>query len=670
MAGPQPLYSDPNFGAGVGNLGTLLFGDPKVRAQAALNEKHGLYYDASAANQRTQAELRAGQIKARAGMGEAARNAGIGDAVAALIHSAINAAGPNDTSENITQSIGNLRGQNMVAPLTPPGAPAPAPPTEMGARVGVLLMNGGKVLPTKDTAITPERQTEVIGQHEDAATKRTGITAGAHLAGTKYSADRRLEGDKYGVDNKPVDAGPGHVVTVGPNNTAGQSAGTRIFNGQPQSGRAGTNKVEDDLRLQAMKPGPEGDAARETLRAYTVAGAGGKIAVEETKSAGRANVAKINVNGRQMVEVTRQDAARDRTAMLIDGRYWVEEKRGENALAVQDSRNQGAAAVQGQRNEGALAVQGARNEGNLAVQDSRNEGSLATQDSRNQGASAVQGQRNEGALAVQNSRNQGASTVQGQRNEGNLAVQDSRNQGTAVVQDKRTAGQTLVEAMRGDQTQRTNESRERIATGNQATQRDVAAIRTDGQLGAAEIGADARTEAAGISADASRDVARTNADGRGKVKALNPLQQADLLKDIRAQIDARVGVQRDKSGARVAGNYPLDPAIETEITNRAAVYVDGGEQVSTALDRAWSEVVGSKPLARTPGAVFGLFGGDYQTPGGVASDKFQMPSRGAAPARPPATNPADRQVGERRVGADGTIYERGADGKVRAVGKQ
>jgi hypothetical protein len=601
MAGPQPLYSDPTFAAGVGNLGTAIFGDPKLRAQAALNEKHGLYYDAAAENQRTQAQLRQGQVKARAGMGAAARQAGIGDAVAELIHSAINAAGANDTSENISQSIGNLRGQNMVAPLAPPGAPAPAPPTEMGARVGALLMNGGRVLPTKDTAITPERQTEVIGQHEDAATKRTSITAGASLAGTKYSADRRFDADKYGVDNKPVDAGPGHVVET----PATHSLGARVFTGQPQSGRAGTNKIEDDLRVKAMQPGPEGDAARETLRAYTVAGAGGKIATAEVQAAGRANVARINVGGRQMVEVTRAEAARDRTAMQIDGRYWVEEKRGENALAVQDSRNQGAAAVQGQRNDGALAVQ------------------------------------------------------------------DSRNQGAAAVQDKRTAGQTLVEAMRGDQNQRNNQSRETIAGGNQQTQRDVATIGANSRetvargnnetsLGVAEIGADSRVDAAQIGADA-----------RGRVKALNPLQQADLLKDIRAQIDARVGVQRDKSGARVGGNYPLDPAIETEIANRASVYADGGEQISTALDRAWSEVVGGKPLARTPGAVFGLFGGDFQTPGGVASDKFAMPRR-AAPAvqSAPASTPADRQVGEQRIGADGTIYERGADGKVRAVGKQ
>jgi len=241
MAGPQPLYSDPTFGAGVGNLGTLLFGDPKVRAQAALNEKHGLYYDASAANQRSQAELRQGQIKARAGMGEAARNAGLGDAVAALIHSAINSAGSNDTSENAAQTIGNLRGQNMVAPLTQPGVPAAPPPTEMGARMGALLMSGGRSLPTKDTAITPEHQGAVIQQHENAATQRTGITAGAHLAGTKYSADRRFDADKYQTDNKPVDAGPGHVVET----PASHSLGARVFRGPPQ---ASTVKADDPVK--------------------------------------------------------------------------------------------------------------------------------------------------------------------------------------------------------------------------------------------------------------------------------------------------------------------------------------------------------------------------------------------------------------------------------------
>lgn len=609
---PQPLYTDPTIGAGASNLGALIFGDPAAIAKRQLDAQHGKYYEAAAGNQTAEAELRRGQAAARAGIGgRLAQLGGVPPQVADVIASMVQGGGINDTSVHAAQTLNTVTGGQMMRDTVAPQAPgAPAPnvnAVEQLSRVAALLMNGGTHLPTEKTTVTPNYQDTQIANAEDNANYRQEYASDSSKAGqlgaAKIGADQRERSNKYAVDNPVVNAGPGHIVTTSPNSAFGE----RVFNGPPQAGRAGEKSLPeiDALRVQATQPGPAGDEARRRLGAFRQVDSE-KIGVQDSKNAGTANVAKINVNGRQMVETTRAKAMLDKTSMEVDGRYYVQELKNEGALAVQDGRNEGALATQDSRNAGALAVQGSRNAGNETV-----------------------------ATIAGDARRDVAETGAGAR------VTSSENAADATVTAAGIGARGRTDA----------------AAINADGGANVANINARGRTDAATIAGNARTDSATISGDASRDVAETNAGGRvdaaatraagaGKPRPLNDKQRLEMDKLFRDALDRQMGVQRDK-GAVVGDNYPLEPEVENEVITRAIGHYAGDDQVDPALavGKALREVTGGAKLSR-PALIFGMgSSGSYATPGGVPRGQFKPPPSSGpgrmVGAQPPAGQAVD-----------------------------
>lgn len=232
----NPYYTDPTYGVIAQNLGTALFGNPQLAAQAKLQRSQMNNFDAQAEEARAHGGLYDAQgreVTARV----TARNG-----LPALFGEKLGAIGQANPDDFTPEAVYKYE---AAAPLLAAGTPAvpgvtPAVPVVMPTENQSRLL--GAVLglaPNENTAYTVEQGT--AHQRADLDSKEGIAKYGddTRLKGTIYSADSRASTSRYGTNVGAATARRGQDLT---HSRAGASGGGAA----PTKGLATLVKAQGD----------------------------------------------------------------------------------------------------------------------------------------------------------------------------------------------------------------------------------------------------------------------------------------------------------------------------------------------------------------------------------------------------------------------------------------